>query len=487
MKTILKTAVISTLIFFLSSISVYAGNSLGDKIKSAVNSSPHSAETQIEKLITSYIWMAKEENLSGNREILLSVITKSDLPDKKAFSYEIEALYAKRLLKFEQAKRYIIKALDETPQENPRFIRLLRILAFIDTDLENYMRAMESYLIIEKQLQNLQDTNKLILNYTNIADLYIKSSLYQEAIAALDTAHHLAVQQGKAQIQLLVYENKATAYFHLNNLDSLSYYADKVAKSPAQSANSGNMYRLRYMILLLKKDKRSIDEIKTLIDKADDPEKLYTYLHLAQAYLLFDQTEKAREIALILLSSGDLKNLGHMRCKLFNIVGDAFIKDKKFALAAQYYKKATDQAAVNTVRTMKTGSILNYLKYDEIKKKYVVAQEDLQVRQNYFMLCMAVAGMIILAFIFLYRSLKMKKKYDELMFNKLNSEISFINSHEIRGYLSNILGIIMVIRMSEDRKETYLEFEQALFDSAENLDHSIQNIAKKLNDKAESC
>lgn len=100
------------------------------------------------------------------------------------------------------------------------------------------------------------------------------------------------------------------------------------------------------------------------------------------------------------------------------------------------------------------------------------------------MLCMVVAGMIILTFIFLYRSLKMKKKYDELMFNKLNSEISFINSHEIRGYLSNILGIIMVIRMSEDRKETYLEFEQALFDSAENLDHSIQNIAAKLNDKA---
>lgn len=482
MKTILKTAVTSTLIFFLSSISLYAGNGLQDKIQTAVKSSPAAAEKQIEKLITSYIWLAKEENLNLNKEILLTAIAKSDLPDKKSFRFEIEALYAKRLLKFEQAKRYILSALDQTPQENPRFIKLLRILAFIDTDLENYMRAMESYLIIEKQLQSQQDTSRLILNYTNIADLYIKSSLYKEAIGALDTAHHLAVQQGREQMQLLVYENKAAAYFHLNNLDSLNYYAAKVSR--ISFANAGNVHRLKYMILLLKKDKRSIDEIKALVDKANDPEKLYTYLHFAHAYLLFDQTEKAREIALKLLSSADLKNLGYMRGKLFNIVGDTYAKEKKFALAAQYYKKATDQAAVNTVKTMETGSILNYLKYDEIKKKYVVAQENLQVRQNYFMLCMVVASMIILTFIFLYRSLKMKKKYDELMFNKLNSEISFINSHEIRGYLSNILGIIMVIKMSEDRKETYLEFEQALFDSAENLDNSIQNIAKKLNDKA---
>ena len=73
-------------------------------------------------------------------------------------------------------------------------------------------------------------------------------------------------------------------------------------------------------------------------------------------------------------------------------MGDAYAKEKKFALAALYYKKATDQAAANTVRTMKTGSILNYLKYDEIKKKYVVAQEDLAVRQNYFMVVYGSCG-----------------------------------------------------------------------------------------------
>jgi len=485
MKTIIKTTVISILVLSFFPLFLYAGNSLQDKIKTAVNSPSPKADVLIENLITSYIKLAREESLADNKEILLSEISKSNLSDKKALTYEIEALYAKRLLKLEKARHYIIKALDEITQENPKFIRLLRTLAFIDTDLENYMRAMESYLIIQKHLQKPKDINKLVLNYTHIADLYIKSNLFEEAINALDMAYSLAVQQEKKYIPNLLYENKAIAYFHLKNLDSLQYYAAKIAG--IRSSDPMVDHRLKYMTLLLKNDKEAINEIKILADSPGDTDKLHSYLHLAETYLVFNQTAKAKEIIFKLLCSTDLKNLGYMRSRLFSLMGDAYLKEKQFDLSAQYYKKGTDQSSLNTLKTMKTGSILNLLKYDEIKKKYIVAQENLEVRQNYLFLFAAVAGMIILTFIFLYRSLKIKKKYDQLMFNKLSSEISFINSHEIRRYLSNILGIIMVIKVSEDRNETYFEFEDALFDSAEKLDISIKSIAAKLNEKAESC
>lgn len=348
------------------------------------------------------------------------------------------------------------------------------------------MRAMESYLIIQKHLQQINDTDKLILNYANIADLYTKSNLFNEALDALNSAQDLALKQDYKQIPSLLYENKAIAFFYLKNQDSLQYYAAKIGGRNASPCDPLVNHRLKYMLLLLRKDRKAIDEIKVLIEAPNDPEKLYTYLHLAEAYLMFNQTAKAREVIFKLLSSGDLKKLGYMRCKLFILLGSAYEKEKQFELAAQYYKKGTEQSSLNTLRMMKTGSILNLLKYDEIKKKYVVAQENLEVRQNFLLLFVAITGMIILTFIFLYRSLKIKKKYDELMFNKLSSEISFINSHEIRKYLSNILGIVMVIKMSEDRNETYLEFEDALFDSAENLDTSIKSIAAKLNDKAGS-
>lgn len=265
----------------------------------------------------------------------------------------------------------------------------------------------------------------------------------------------------------------------------MQHYASKITHNASKDQLVD--HRMKYMILLLKNDKEAISEIKALADSPQDTDKLNTYLHLAGAYLMFNETLKAKKLIFRLLYTSDLKNLNYLRAKLFSLLGDAYLKEKQFSLSAQYYKKGTDLSTLNTLKMMKTGGILNLLKYDEIKKKYVMAQENLEVRQNYLFLFAAFAGMIILTFIFLYRSLKIKKKYDELMFNKLNSEISFINSHEIRKYLSNILGIVMVIKMSENRNETYFEFEDALFDSAENLDISIKSIAAKLNDKAESC
>lgn len=202
MKTIIKRTVISILVSSLFSLALYAGSSLRDKIKKANDSPSLTADMQVEQLITVYIRLAKEEKLASNKEILLSEISKSNLKDKKSYTYEIEALYAKRLLKPEKARYYILKAMDEIPNEKHRFLTLIKTLAFIDTDLENYMRAMEGYLIIQKQLQQTNDINKLVLNYTNIADLYIKSNLFEEAINVLDIAYKLAVQQENKHIPI---------------------------------------------------------------------------------------------------------------------------------------------------------------------------------------------------------------------------------------------------------------------------------------------
>ncbi|MGY0034976.1 hypothetical protein [Pedobacter sp. NJ-S-72] len=131
MKTIIKTTVISIFVLSLFSLSLYAGNGLQDKIKkTAINSPSFTADTLVEKLITAYIKLANEESLTNNREILLSEILKSNLPDKNAFTYEIEALYAKRLLKPEKARYYILRALDETPQEKPKIPQITQYFSF---------------------------------------------------------------------------------------------------------------------------------------------------------------------------------------------------------------------------------------------------------------------------------------------------------------------------------------------------------------------
>lgn len=488
MKSRTQKTLLLLLVCLFFSLTLHADESLSEKVKKLPDLPAKTAQELLYQLTISYISTANDtDRIATNKNILLTALEESNISAKKAFAYEIEALAAKKLRKLEEAKRYILLALKESGEGKPQIPRLLNILAFIETDLENYMGAMESYLMVGKIYQKNRDTTHLVANYNNIADLYIKNNLYQEAINALNQATELAIKHKDGVAPYFIYQNKATAYFYLQNLDSLQYYAKKTLSARKNFPyNIIAEHRLKYMELFLKKDTAVIDAIKLVANNYRDQEHTFTTIHLARAYLLFDKTPEAKELILKLLSSPTLKDPGYTRSILYDLLGDTYQKEKNFELSSHYYEKGMDQSLLNAENMMRTGSILTFLKYDEIKNKYVLAQENMKVKKNYFMLLMALALVVIIALIFLYRSARVKKKYNELMYNKLNKEISFMNSHEVRRYLSNIQGIIMVIQMSEDKKTAYVELEDALFDSAEHLDNSIRNIVNKLHDHTES-
>jgi len=75
-----------------------------------------------------------------------------------------------------------------------------------------------------------------------------------------------------------------------------------------------------------------------------------------------------------------------------------------------------------------------------------------------------------------------KRHYEKLLFTAKKEELANINSHDIRRHLTNILGIIDVLKHSDNKEQEYLNVEQHLFYSAEKLDESIKDIAKKLDE-----
>ncbi|NQX37834.1 Tetratricopeptide repeat-containing protein [Pedobacter steynii] len=483
----LKT-LISLLFSLFFSLNLFADEGLSEKVKKLPHLPEAAAQELLYQLTQSYILKATDTtHISSDKKTLLTALAASNISDKKAFAYEIEGVAAKKLGNLDLAKHFILLALKKTSEGKPQLPRLLRMLAFIETDLENYMGAMETYLMVGKIFRKNHDTTLLVFNYNNIADLYIKNNLYDEAINALNEATALSLKQTKTFIPKTIYQNKAITYFYLQNLDSLQFYTQKVLKGEKGSPQYAIMkQRFRCMELLLKKDPTAIDSIKLVLKNFGNEDHYLTIIYLARAYLLFDKTSEAKELTFKLLASPNLKDPGYTRSILYELLGDAYQQEKNFKLSSSYYEKGLRQSFLNSKNIMKTGSILTFLKYDEIKNKYVIAEENLKARKNQFILSGIIAAMIIITLVLLYRSVRMKKKYNELMYSELNREISFINSHEVRRYLSNIKGIIMVIRMSKNKKKTYTELEEALFDSAENLDNSIKNIAIKLHDHTES-
>ena len=484
MKVQTMKMLISILALFLFSSPGNATSPLAREIQDALKSPAQVAGERLYQLGVVYIIMAPIDSAAGNKDKLLAAVLRSNLADKKLIALEMKAWYAKRLMNLQQAKYYVLQALNKPNVPKIQLIRLLMLLAYVNTDLENYKGALESYQLVEKLLVESGNTSKLIFTYASIGDLYIKCALYKESIMALNKAFKLTNRKTGADTLSMIYENKAIAYFYLKNLDSLQYYTHKLITSGSHSAEGAiGLHRLRYMSLLLKKDSAAITEIKTIQNNPLDGDKLNTNFQLAQAYEEFNQTERAKETVINMLATGDIKNLGHLGGKLYLFLGDIYQKENNFGLSSCCYQKSLGLSALNAANQLKSESIIGDLKYYEIRDKYVMTRHELDVKKSYLALSTIIALMIISLLFFLYRSIRIRKRYNEFRFAKLNEEIAMMNSHEVRKHLANILGIMTVIEISDDRYKTYMESEHALKISAEHLDISIKHIADKLNKK----
>nr|WP_183558358.1 hypothetical protein [Mucilaginibacter sp. SP1R1]MBB6148289.1 hypothetical protein [Mucilaginibacter sp. SP1R1] len=455
-----------------------------EEIQRALKLSPQESGFRLYRLSISFIMDAPVDSIVHNRKKILAAVAKINLSNRNAIYYEIEALYAKRLMRLQDAKYFILKALNSVDVPQKQLLRLLTQLAYVNTDLEDYSGALESYKMIEKLLVGAKDIKERISNYVDEADLYTKAALFNESINSLNRALNLIHNQKGASVPILLYVNMAEAYFYLGNRDSLQYYTDKALQSPKKTFHHAiALHHFKYMELLLKKDPAAIDEIKVLISEPKDRNDLGTYLLLAKTYYEFDQTANAKKIAFKMLATGDLRNHKYLCSKLYKLLGDIYHKENNPELSSLYYKKSIEQTSLHIEKQLNSENMLVSLKYYDLKDKYLIAEKDLKVRKKYLVLLSVIAPMIIIILFLLYKSLQIRKKFNELRFNKLNEEISMMNSHEVRRYLANILGIITIIQISENKFEAYQEVERALCDSAENLDTSIKSIADKLNDK----
>ena len=69
-----------------------------------------------------------------------------------------------------------------------------------------------------------------------------------------------------------------------------------------------------------------------------------------------------------------------------------------------------------------------------------------------------------------------------MLFKAKKQELASINSHEVRNHLSNILGLLDLMKDSET-KEELLKTRKYLLYSAEELDKNLKNVSQKLSEK----
>jgi signal transduction histidine kinase len=176
------------------------------------------------------------------------------------------------------------------------------------------------------------------------------------------------------------------------------------------------------------------------------------------------------------------KNHPEIRYHLYEVLGKIAERDNNEKLAADNFKLALGELKQNINNLLQVGDKSSQLKINEVQSLYYVNLLRYERERLWMIFAIAIAVLAVVVVAIFYRSSRQKRHYEQLLFAAKKQELATINSHEVRKHLSNILGLLDLVKDIET-KEELLKIRKHLLYSAEELDKNVKNVSEKLSEK----
>jgi len=415
-------------------------------------------------------------------------LSQSNIQNRFALIFFTEAICAKHIYHLAYAQALMLKAVESVNKADDRRLLylFLKNLAFIQTDVGDAIGALSSYRLAKREATNLTDASLQVIINVDISDIYFKYNFFYQALSYLDEAEQIqrTYRPDDKYLKATILKYKCDVFFRMGKTDSLKKYNTLLK---IQNAGGREYYsqlkRNDYYLCLLNGDFYKVIDLL----KAARRDSIFQFYNgdrqsLAEAFLKTGQTDSATNIINDLLADTLEANHPELKHRQYEMLAQIAQQKGDHAHAAIYFQKALHQSAENIKRLVQVGSILSQFKSEEIEGAYLQKNQVYKKERIWLLFAVVVAILIIVIGGMFYRNAKQKRHYERLLFTAQKEELAFINSHEVRRHLSNILGIIDVLENSDDKENEYNELEGHLFASAENLDKAIKSFSEKLTD-----
>jgi hypothetical protein len=451
-----------------------------------------SNKNQQQKKLVNYIKIrfqnGPEASISQGKLEVYRELDKFQVNDREALKYFIESTIQRRYSNLGGAETAMVKAINQASKDKADFLTYSFIshLAFIQTDKGNAIGAIYSYGLAQKEALKLNDPQLQVVLNINISDLYYKLNLYDQSLFYLDQAFAVK-EQNKIKddrFYTVISYNKAENFFRMGLVDSLKLCHDRLLGRENKSYKLFTYQgRTGYYISLLKhRYPDAISQIKVLKSN-----KLYVPndiddQNLADAFYKNSQPDSAKAIVDQLIVRPYAVNHPEIKYHLYELLGKIARDKADYEVAAVNFDLALKQSEERINNTTQVGNISAQIKIDKIESSFTDTAERYRRERLILILIIAAVVFMLAGIVLLYRSIRQKRHYEKLLYDTKKQELAFINSHEVRKHLTNILGIVELMNESKDKKQEFMEVEKHLYSSATKLDDAIRNISEKLSD-----
>ncbi|RFZ94556.1 hypothetical protein D0C36_03140 [Mucilaginibacter conchicola] len=438
------------------------------------------------------IQISEDGKLNAVQDTLSQYFDRYNFPDKDIFMLFAKSMSFNKLHDLKQAEIAMTKAVREAERKKEDYLmfQLLSHLGFIQTDEGDYIGAIYNYRLatirVRKLRATFKDNRREASLDNNISDLYYKTGLYAESLNYLNKARKLLADDtiGRRMLASVILYNICENYFRMGNLDSLKAYHKKLYAAENRNYKLFTyQQRVGYYISLLQhRYDVAIQQIRDLKAHKQYAASDLEDQRLADAFYQSGQLDSAQIIVNRLLNANGEANHPEVKQHLYELLGQIAERKDGISFAAANFKKALAEAREYNTKLTQVGSILSQIKLDETESSYNQRTAIYERERLWLMFVVIVAALIIVAIALIYRNVTQKRHYEKLLFAAKKEELAFINSHEVRKHLTNILGIIDILKNSSNKPEDYEQVEPYLQESAAKLDEAIKNISEKLND-----
>ena len=479
------------ILFFCSSINLYAINFAGETdtlVNILHQGNKQAREKRLTKFIRNYFENIPLDSLERDKSRTNALMLKYDTENIKAFDYFIESIYQTRLRHTGEAENNILAAIQLADKNSDQLLlyNFFMQLGFLQTYDGNIIGAVSSFGLAKKEAITLNDNYLEVIIDINISDVFYRNGFYSESLFYLDQGLNIVKKHSLQEQRLTdaLYFNKAENYFRMGDIDSLIKY-NQILKNTKNGTYKVHTYVNRtdyYLFLLQHNYKKAVVFITSLqkdsLYKFDDLDKK----NLADAYYFAGKPDSAKLIIDQLLSNPDQVNHPEIKFHLYEVLGNIAELNRNYKLAADDLKLALQQSEFNMSRLTKVGNMSARIKIDEMETSYIQKDELYQKERMWLLFITTIAVLVVFTGAALYKNIKQKRHYEQLLFAEKKKELAFLNSHDVRKHLTNILGIIDIIKHSEQKEQEYSQLEDKLLYSVEQMDESIKNISNKLNE-----
>ena len=418
-------------------------------------------------------------------EAMVDSLAKYKLSGQQELRKFIQILIFRRKFELEKADRLLTKSIGIAIQHSEKIFLYQFYLnqAYVQTDLGNALNAVYRYRLARRVAEELENSDLLMVTDIGISDIYMNIGLYQQALIYLDQAQAAYNENlSRPSTQTLIYLNKAETHFKMGQLDSLRHYANLANKiENVFPSIDRDLKRAQYFQLILeKKYDLAIPLIKELLATGNQYYKHADRSYLAKCCYHTGQLDLAFTTAKLLVQDPQLAS-PQIRLDAYKLLARIAQDKNETSEANHYLRLALEESEDYTLRMSKIGDLATALRLDRMEFGYLARNQIYKKERTILAMAVTVAVLVIIAIFVFYRNIKQKSRFEKLLHQARSEELAYINSHQVRKHLANILGICSLLDSQPATTDELRQYLKHVHQEAKEMDDRLKDVAQKLN------